>query len=236
MHYVLGGKIAKAHPYQLDKTLTVDGAGAEAQATGKAINEAKKTATDHIDKTDNPHKVTKEQVGLGNVDNTSDSEKPVSKLQQEAIDNVQKKIAEEHIDNHDNPHNVSKEQVGLGNVDNTSDLDKPVSNLQQEAINEAKTAAESAYALANYKTSAHVIMLRLDPTQWSDNKQHITVEGLKYNDLVFLSPHTSSSDEYLKCGVVGLTMNADDICFKCNKVPTNELNVICGYFTLSVDE
>jgi hypothetical protein len=30
MNYTLKGKIAKAHPYQLDTTLTVEGAGAEA--------------------------------------------------------------------------------------------------------------------------------------------------------------------------------------------------------------
>lgn len=38
----------------------------------------------------NPHNVTKAQVGLGNVDNTSDINKPVSILQQSAIDSVQK--------------------------------------------------------------------------------------------------------------------------------------------------
>lgn len=42
--------------------------------------------TDHINNTDNPHQVTKWHVGLGNVDNTADSEKPVSKEQQRVID------------------------------------------------------------------------------------------------------------------------------------------------------
>jgi len=36
--------------------------------------------------TNNPHSVTKTQVGLSNVDNTSDSAKPVSTAQQTAID------------------------------------------------------------------------------------------------------------------------------------------------------
>ena len=34
----------------------------------------------------NPHSVTKSQVGLSNVDNTSDVNKPVSTAQQTAID------------------------------------------------------------------------------------------------------------------------------------------------------
>ena len=40
----------------------------------------------HIGNQDNPHNVTKAQVGLGNVDNTSDKDKPVSTAQQAALD------------------------------------------------------------------------------------------------------------------------------------------------------
>ena len=39
----------------------------------------------HVDNTSNPHKVTKSQVGLGNVDNTRDADKPVSTAQQNAL-------------------------------------------------------------------------------------------------------------------------------------------------------
>ena len=85
MNYSLKGKIARAHPYQLDTTLTVYGAGAEAEATGKAIAEVRQFAESHAINTSNPHKVTKAQVGLGNVDNTSDRNKPVSIAQEEAI-------------------------------------------------------------------------------------------------------------------------------------------------------
>lgn len=40
---------------------------------------------EHRAATDNPHEVTKEQVGLGNADNTSDADKPVSTHQANAI-------------------------------------------------------------------------------------------------------------------------------------------------------
>ena len=40
----------------------------------------------HIDNVENPHSVTKEQVGLGNVNNTSDINKPISTAVQAAID------------------------------------------------------------------------------------------------------------------------------------------------------
>lgn len=40
----------------------------------------------HVANTSNPHSVTKSQVGLGNVDNTSDANKPVSTATQTALD------------------------------------------------------------------------------------------------------------------------------------------------------
>jgi len=47
--------------------------------------------TTHEGKTDNPHQVTKDQVGLGNVNNTSDADKPVSTAQATALATKQDK-------------------------------------------------------------------------------------------------------------------------------------------------
>lgn len=47
----------------------------------------------HIADTNNPHSVTKGQLGLGNVDNTSDQNKPISSAQQAALNNKQAKIS-----------------------------------------------------------------------------------------------------------------------------------------------
>jgi len=46
----------------------------------------------HINNKENPHEVTKAQVGLGNVDNTSDIDKPVSVAIQSALNNKVDKI------------------------------------------------------------------------------------------------------------------------------------------------
>lgn len=50
--------------------------------------------TTHGLRTDNPHSVTKAQVGLGNCDNTSDLDKPVSTATQAALDNKVTKNAD----------------------------------------------------------------------------------------------------------------------------------------------
>lgn len=90
---------------------------------------------DHINNTSNPHNVTKAQVGLPNVDNTSDVNKPVSTATQSAlngkVDNTRQ------VNGHALTSDVSltKTDVGLANVDNTSDVNKPVSTAQQNALN-----------------------------------------------------------------------------------------------------
>lgn len=88
----------------------------------------------HIDDYDNPHRVSKTQVGLGDVDNTSDVDKPISSATQTALNNINNSL-DSHVDNKSNPHAVTKSQVGLSNVDNTSDLSKPISTATQNALN-----------------------------------------------------------------------------------------------------
>ena len=48
----------------------------------------------HTGNKENPHEVTKEQVGLSEVDNTSDLNKPISTAAQEVIDGIQTSIGE----------------------------------------------------------------------------------------------------------------------------------------------
>lgn len=100
-----------------------------------AIDAALSATAAHIASTSNPHAVTKAQVGLGSVDNTADSAKPVSTAQQTALNAKADTTAlTAHTGNTANPHAVTKAQVGLGNVDNTSDANKPVSTAQQTAL------------------------------------------------------------------------------------------------------
>lgn len=50
------------------------------------------TMNSHIGNTSNPHSVTKAQVGLGNVDDTSDADKPISTATQTALDTKVDKV------------------------------------------------------------------------------------------------------------------------------------------------
>lgn len=82
--------------------------------------------------------IDKTSVGLGNVDNTSDADKPVSTAQASAIAAKEPAISagttSQYLRGDKSWQTLDKSAVGLGNVDNTSDANKPVSTAQATAI------------------------------------------------------------------------------------------------------
>lgn len=56
------------------------------------VEQLTRMLTEHINNKFNPHEVTKAQVGLGNVDNTADKDKPVSGPQKEYIDALEERV------------------------------------------------------------------------------------------------------------------------------------------------
>lgn len=79
--------------------------------------------------------LAKADVGLGNVDNTNDVNKPVSTATQTALNLKVDKTTT--VNGYALSSNIAlvKADVGLGNVDNTSDVNKPVSTATQAALN-----------------------------------------------------------------------------------------------------
>ena len=86
--------------------------------------------------------ITQSMVGLGNVDNTSDADKPVSTAQQTAIDSKANLASPEFTGT---VTGITSSMVGLGNVDNTSDANKPVSTAQQTALDSKANLASPAF-------------------------------------------------------------------------------------------
>jgi DNA-binding protein YbaB len=75
--------------------------------------------------------ITASMVGLGNVTNTSDANKPVSTAQQSALD-LKANLASPTFTG--TVGGITASMVGLGSVTNTSDANKPVSTAQQSAL------------------------------------------------------------------------------------------------------
>lgn len=115
----------------------------------------------HIEAINNPHVVTKVQIGLGNCENTADLDKPISTATQLALD-AKANTTHSHIqlDTHiadaNNPHVVTKTQVGLCNCENTADLDKPVSNATQVALGNKSNIGHTHPASEVVGLSSHI--------------------------------------------------------------------------------
>jgi hypothetical protein len=117
-----------------------------------------------------PSGIVKGDVGLGNADNTSDANKPVSTAQQAALD-LKANIASPTFTG--TVSGITATMVGLGNVNNTSDANKPVSTAAQTALDlkanlasptfTGTPAAPTAAAATNttqVATTAHVFAER----------------------------------------------------------------------------
>jgi hypothetical protein len=101
------------------------------QTTNKA-NQADLTA--HIQNQNNPHNVTKQQVGLGNVTN---------------VEQASKVDFQNHLNNHNNPHSVTKTQVGLGNVTNVEQASKQEFNAHATNRNNPHSVTKYQVGLGN---------------------------------------------------------------------------------------
>lgn len=92
----------------------------------------------------------KAAVGLANVDNTSDADKPISTATASALAGKEPTISAattgDYYRGDKTFQPLDKAAVGLGNVDNTSDADKPISTATQAALDLKADDAD----LANY--------------------------------------------------------------------------------------
>ena len=111
----------------LDSTSTTEALSAN---QGKIVNDA---LTNHKNDISNPHNVTQAQVGLSNVDNTADVNKPISTATQNAL-NLKRDITDSYsktdLDNGqlDNRYYTEAEVLGaIGNI-NSPLLDLPLQN------------------------------------------------------------------------------------------------------------
>ncbi len=104
--------------------------------------------------------ISKTMVGLGNVDNTTDLNKPISTATQAALDTKASSSSVQSALDLKAPlasptftgtvSGITKTMVGLGSVDNTSDLNKPISTATQTAL-DAKASSTSVQSALDLK-------------------------------------------------------------------------------------
>ena len=150
--------------------------------------------TTHKEDKDNPHKVTKKQVGLGNVDNTSDADKPISTDTQSALDEKQDIITDLE---------TIREGATLGSTALQTEID-PVYTADKPNIalkSEIPTKVSSLTNDAKYQTASDVAGMIASIPQF-EIKIVDTLPSQGQKMVLYLVPKTSASgdniyDEYI---------------------------------------
>ena len=106
----------------------------------KKVNDIEESLNSHRETTTgNPHKVTKNDVGLSNVDNTSDTNKPVSIAQRQALDGKVDKVS-------------SKSLVADTEITKLSGL-KPQTEIDSSIADAKKAGTDAQYNLNTHTTN-----------------------------------------------------------------------------------
>lgn len=130
---------------------------------------------DFAKRKDNPHNVTAEQLGLGNVDNTSDMDKPISTAQALEISRIQSvaETAQSNITDHksdkSNPHNVTASQLGLDKVPNVATNDQTPTYTTASEVAELTSGEKLSVAFGKIKKAVSSLISHL-----ADTTKHIT--------------------------------------------------------------
>lgn len=116
-------------------------------ARGKALETS---VNNHISDTNNPHGVTKEQVGLGNVDNTSDLNKPISTATQSALNNKVDKVSGKSL--------VQDSQITkLEGLDDQDTLTSKIADAKKAGTDASSLATQNKNTIDNYTVNGHEI-------------------------------------------------------------------------------
>jgi hypothetical protein len=129
--------------------------------------------------------LTKADIGLSNVDNTSDLNKPISTATATALAGKEPLISSGNISQYwrgdKTWQTLDKSAVGLSNVDNTSDINKPISSATQTALNAKENVAN--------KTTDGTLSANSDTLYPSEKAVKTYVDGIIYNqDLITKEP------------------------------------------------
>ena len=157
------GKADLSHRH---KVADIDGLPEKIDEVTKSKAE-KVDLTAHIQNKNNPHNVTKQQVGLGNVTN---------------VEQASKQDFNNHTTNRNNPHGVTKHQVGLGNVDNVRQASyESVEALKREfQEHEDRLNAIEYMFLQNDFTAPIRTEDSTEHTLLADEDGHVIVADWKY--------------------------------------------------------
>lgn len=173
--------------------------------------------------------MSKAQIGLGEVDNTADIDKPVSQAQRNALDNLTETFNRALADK------VSIEEgKGLSTNDFTDDYKKKVDEglvIKDGSVTAAKLAADVTPASIGAAKAAGYYYVTIASSDWSvtDKTAIASVMGMTADTTkshAFITPaDRPSMQRWGECGVMGEAQGENTIAFSCDDIPNININL-----------
>ena len=127
----------------------------------------------HVTDYKNPHKVTKDQVGLGNVDNTSDVNKPISDAQQREFNRINQSLS----NNTDNVNNALLDVANIKSTVNSLSQEYEHTNGRLDTIDSSITNINSNITSINRNIESTVSRIDRDLSTKADADKYLPLTG-----------------------------------------------------------
>ena len=139
----------------------------------------------HTTNNSNPHNVTKTQIGLGNVDNTSDLNKPISTATQTALNNKVDKVEGKGLSTEDYTTAEKQKLAGLSNYNDTevkadiTELQSNVGTLQSDVSTAKENISTLQEDVTGIEGNVSTLTQSVSTLDTTVDGLNTTVEGLE---------------------------------------------------------
>lgn len=205
------GEISKAIEDNQDIMNTLN------SAIGNKANSSELTA--HTGNTSNPHGVTAEQIGLGNVENKS-SETIRGELTKE---NITTALGYTPSESDTTYSAATSSELGLVQIGSNITNESGVLSITKENVTAALGYTPPETAGSAVISSS--IILSADGWDGTTSNQVISVEGVTLSNIVIVSPIPSDQDAYSSSSIKCIDQGEGSLTFNCGTIPTTDITV-----------
>lgn len=165
----------------------------------------------HIIDYNNPHNVTKFQVGLGNVDNTSDVNKPISDAQQREFNRINQSLS----NNTDNVNSALLDVANIKSAVNSLSQEQEYTNGRLDTIDSSITNINSNITSINRNIESTVSRIDRDLSTKADADKYLPLTGGTMKGDIFSPSYKkiggTSEQVLLADGSIATTISIDTL-------------------------
>ena len=204
----------------------------------------------HADNKENPHGVTKAQVGLGSVDNTADKDKKVAEATKATQDGAGNVITDTYLKKTDSTGytntsvkgsaetayrtgevNITPENLGITVVNNTKDSVKKVAEATKATQDGDGNVITDTYlkkvdAPSSSGQEVYSEEITLKSSSWSSNTMIIAPSHVTATNTVIVNPPYGYEDAYSSAGIKAIEQGAKSLKLTCDTPPASDIKVV----------